>query len=482
MRIELGADGRWRVYDAAGTVLSEWADRPQAVTAAVALAPSADGVPFTIPLLMAEGVWTSDGRMFKLGTVTARPCPMTVMMQIITEDGHDGAFVFGRLDSVTRDSAGQWSASGMTVNTPEATAGVQLVADGFVTGISVDPAVSAFEDQSEFAETESGYQMISRSVFLDAEIAGCTVCPTPAFAGAHIVMGSPADQGALPIAASAIRPAVDRAVTQAQAITASAQLTAVTEPPSDWFTDPGFTAATTLALPGYPGKRGCPLTIKPSGQVFGHIAIWDVPHIGFSGQKIYAPKSSTDYAYFQTGAVLCADGKQIATGPLTVASGHADLELDALAARAHYDNTAAGTADVALGEDEYGIWCAGYIRPGATREQVAALRASGLSGDWRPIGTGLELVAALAVNTPGFPVARSRVASGHVMALVAAGAPGTLLLAAREPWRAELDELRATVSDLGRQLALYAPTIRPMVAAATRERLKALTASAASEG
>src|ERR1019366_6278485 len=66
-------------------------------------------------------------------------------------------------------------------------------------------------------------------------------------------------------------------------------------------------------------------------------------------------------------------------------------------------------------EDEFGIWFAGSLRASATDEQVSLLRASSISGDWRDN----ELVAALAVNEPGFPLAV--VASGH-STLIAAGA------------------------------------------------------------
>jgi hypothetical protein len=66
---------------------------------------------------------------------------------------------------------------------------------------------------------------------------------------------------------------------------------------------------------------------------------------------------------------------------------------------------------------------AGRIRPGVTPEQVYALRATGsVSGDWRPIGTCSELVAALVVNVPGFPIPDMQLsqADGDV-ALVASG-------------------------------------------------------------
>jgi hypothetical protein len=88
----------------------------------------------------------------------------------------------------------------------------------------------------------------------------------------------------------------------------------------------------------------------------------------------------------------------------------------------HYDDTASSVADVHAGEDSYGIWVAGALRPGTQPDQIRALRASAPSGDWRPIRGSLELVAVCQVNVPGFPIARARVASGAVMALVAAGA------------------------------------------------------------
>ncbi len=71
---------------------------------------------------------------------------------------------------------------------------------------------------------------------------------------------------------------------------------------------------------------------------------------------------------------------------------------------------------MAIYEDAYGIVVAGAMRPNVTPEQVRELRASPLSGDWRPLQGRSELVALLAVNTPGFLI--PRVASG---ALVAAG-------------------------------------------------------------
>ena len=119
----------------------------------------------------------------------------------------------------------------------------------------------------------------------------------------------------------------------------------------------------------------------------------------------------TDYAYYRTGAVLCDDDTLVATGPITMGTGHAELWQDANQARAHYDNTGTAVADVVCGEDEFGIWFSGAMSPDADEISVRRLRASALSGDWRTRGGNLELIDSLAVNSPGFPVKRPMVRS-----------------------------------------------------------------------
>ncbi|MGH9058260.1 MAG: hypothetical protein ACRDZY_01890, partial [Acidimicrobiales bacterium] len=201
--------------------------------------------------------------------------------------------------------------------------------------------------------------------------------------------------------------------------------------PDTWKPDGSLTAsADTLAAPiGWfrdpelPGPT--PLTVGDDGRVTGHLALWASSHIGYPGQNTKPPRSRSDYAYFHTGARQVTDGhnpQMIATGHITLDTGHAGMDADHRAAAAHYDNTGSLVADVCAGEDTHGIWVAGALVPGLDDLRLHRLRACGLSGDWRRIGPGLELVAALSVPTPGFPVPRSRVASGQPHALVAAGA------------------------------------------------------------
>jgi hypothetical protein len=118
--------------------------------------------------------------------------------------------------------------------------------------------------------------------------------------------------------------------------------------------------------------------------------------------------------------VVTAEGSIVRVGKITAGTGHADTRLGWVPASDHYDNTGKQVAIVASGEDRWGIWVAGALVPEAEDTDAAMLRRSPLSGDWRRINGNLELVAALAVNTPGFPIV-SLNASGEPEALCAAG-------------------------------------------------------------
>jgi hypothetical protein len=158
-------------------------------------------------------------------------------------------------------------------------------------------------------------------------------------------------------------------------------------------------------------------------HVFGYMAQWGVCHIGIQGVCTEAPASKSDYWYYATGVVDTPEGP-IHVGQITMDTGHASLKSNAKVAAAHYDNTGAAVADVAVGEDGFGIWFSGVLRPTITDDQLHALRASGrISGDWRTIGGNLEMVAGLVVNVPGLPIPHTMVASadGVQTALVAAG-------------------------------------------------------------
>jgi hypothetical protein len=197
------------------------------------------------------------------------------------------------------------------------------------------------------------------------------------------------------------------------AFAAADELEELMPPSHSLFEDPGLDAPT-------------PLTVISGGdydEVVGHLAApWDTCHVGISGACVNPPRSATNYAHFRTGEVETDQGP-VPVGHITAGTGHAPTDLTAADTVAHYDNTGTVVADVAVGEDEHGIWAHGIVRPGVTDEQKYALRAGAPSGDWRRLGGNLELVGALIVNVPGFPIPRPELAAsaGRDLALVAAG-------------------------------------------------------------
>jgi hypothetical protein len=199
-------------------------------------------------------------------------------------------------------------------------------------------------------------------------------------------------------------PAIRRA-----AVVASA---APIDPPAAWFSDP--------ALPG-----PTPIVITRSGRVMGHLALFDSCHTGVRNECVSPPRTKTGYSLFHVGSVVTREGDELAVGKIVLGTDHASTAASVTpqSAMAHYADTGYGVAIVRAGEDESGIWVAGSLVPEATEEQVAALRRSPLSGDWRRYGANLELIAALAVNAPGFPVprAQARQENARVAALTAAG-------------------------------------------------------------
>jgi hypothetical protein len=173
---------------------------------------------------------------------------------------------------------------------------------------------------------------------------------------------------------------------------------APTAPPKEWFDDPKLDGPTALH-------------IEDDGRVYGHVAVWDTCHVGIGDSCVKPPKTLTSYAYFHTGEVKTSDGSRVAVGRLTYGGGHAAPNLGYRAAAEHYDRTSSTGAYVRAGEDQYGIWVSGMLAPDADESAIFKMRAAPLSGDWRRVGGNLEMVAALHVNTAGFPIPRAMAAS-----------------------------------------------------------------------
>lgn len=403
-------------------------------------------IPFVLDPLILEDVETGDGRYIAPNALTFRDFPLPYMQQTSTAWGHDGAVIAGRIDTLTR-VGNKINGTGVLLGEPGAEA-AQWIASGALTGVSADLDAVSVEVQITEVDDE-GYPISWREDLIEGRVMGGTGTPFPAFAEAKVRL-----TGGDSAAADDTDPPVDEALAE-DAVAASGVL----NPPPTAFDDPKLDGPTHL-------------TVTDDGRIFGHLATWGTCHIGRDDVCITPPTSYASYAYFRTGAVKCEDGCEIPTGVLTMGTGHADLRNGAAAATAHYDETGTGVADVATGEDQYGIWVAGAIRPGVSDEDIELLRGSDVSGDWRKIGGHLELVAILAVNVAGFPMPRAMAASGDQISLVAAG-----VMPQPNPSALAETRMREEVADLRREVAEIRGAFSPLVGLsiqASRERLAAL--------
>ena len=329
-------------------------------------------------LIVPEGPVSSDGRSIDAGILTWRD-DVELMFTDETTEGHLGAFHVGNVLNIRRQTVeGEtWIVGDLVYDIDaEAAEAERLAVEGRIRRVSADIA-TIWTETDEI--NEDGFPIME---LVSAEIVGVTQTPMSAFGEARILVGE--EKTLIPELVVAALPAGIGA---------------------DWFADPGLEGPT-------------PLTVEGS-RVYGHLATWDTCHTGNSAMCVTPPRG-TDYRYFHTGEVL-VDGEKIAVGQITMGTGHAPLSLNAMEARqAHYDNTGACAADVRVGEDEFGIWVAGALREGIDE---ASLRAAALSGDWRRVDGNMELLAALAVNVPGFPIPRltASALNDEPLALVASG-------------------------------------------------------------
>ena len=370
-----------------------------------------EGAAFTIPLVIPEDLESGDGRKFEKGAIEIRELPLPLMWQIKSAEGHNGSVVVGRIDTMERVENGIGNATGVFDSGAYGQEAERLVREGFIRGVSADlDQFEASQHTVELSDDEDAGKIgTDKLMITHARVMAVTLVPKPAFQECQIyLVDSDKKQEDIVIPDGVYVDEMDPIEASALVACGLVAGSVPVTPPRSWFDNPKLTQAT-------------PLTVDDDGRVFGHIAAWHVDHIGMSfGTR--PPRSKSKYAYFHTGVVRTDDGTDMPVGQLTLAGGHASLEASAAEAARHYDDTASAIADVHAGEDAFGIWVSGALRPGVTPEQVRALRASAPSGDWRPIKGQLELVAVCQVNVPGFPIARARVASGAVMALVAAGA------------------------------------------------------------
>lgn len=384
-------------------------------------------------VLAIEGHPTVDRRFLIPDTLANRELPLSLMVMTVTDEGHDGAELGGRIDTISKTSVDDALARGLL--SEEQAEGItegaivvvgtgvfddsdvgresaRLVDEKMLRGVSVDLGIREVKllDANTFEEVNPEDLDIEELLMgdfltgLEADIVGATVVPFPAFAEATIRM----QESGQAVVASAFVPQMKRDMSFLVLTAAGGPL----KPPRSCFQDPGLPQLTAL-------------TITDDGFVFGHLADWDGCHTGFSSMCVPPFASNSNYAYFNVGQIETAEGDLVNVGKIMFSmegGKHAPLDpgLSVADVAKHYDDSTKVGAYVRAGSDRFGTWLAGVLRPDLSEAEVQHLRLHPPSGDWRPIpGKGTELVAAFCVPIPGFPIARAMAASGDMAFITA---------------------------------------------------------------
>jgi hypothetical protein len=365
-----------------------------------------------------EGEATDDRRFLMNGEIGERELPLPLMIQTITDEGHRGAELGGRIDEIWRSERDDgvveiWGRGPFDTSSDVGREGARLVEEEFLTRVSLDLAITdavALDpntlepmeiDEMDFLEFVTADFVTG----LKGTIMGATLVPFSAFPDAKVSVITASGKSI-----SMVGRKQQLRVIRGGALTASA---GPVKPPREWFEDPKLNELT-------------PLKISKEGRVYGHLADWDGCHTGFQGICVPPFRSATEYAYFNVGEIETAEGDLVPCGKLMycrTGNGHAPIEMTADEASRYYDDATKVGAFVRAGSDRFGTWLAGALRSDLNDLDIQHLRTHPPSGDWRPVKNGpSELVAAFAVPIPGFPIQRALVASadGEISAIITA--------------------------------------------------------------
>lgn len=323
--------------------------------------------------------------------------PLALKWQPADINAHDGSVTVGAIESLELREGGLW-ATGTMLDGPDTEQAIQQITAG-VTAPSAELVVRQ-ETLTDTAGTPitpdtaeqmymDGAQVVMR---MDAvEIVGASLVSVPEFRETSITLGDTTDHAVPALVAAVVTVEED------------------TYPP-EFFDNPLLDGPT-------------PIHVDEDGHVFGTLAEWGTCHTGKRDKCVTPYRSHSGYAEFHQSHVKLSTGERLRVGRLTVGGGHGPAGHGMRAAVDHYDNVSTCWAFVRAGEDEHGIWISGVINPAATPEMVKQALTAPHSGHWERVGGYPELIAAHAVNSPGFPIAvRKRDRDGD-LAMVASFSP-----------------------------------------------------------
>lgn len=409
-------------------------------------------------LMVIEGRWTGDERFFNPECFSwdgLLPINLTVDHAGTTDS------IIGRIDTIERrpgPAEGEHLIVGQglldlgvegTERAERMADIVRQIEDGFLRGVSI-----------EFDSTRAGepppdtWAMVVET----ARLRAASVVQLPAFPEAYITLGAvdPDTVANIPAVAAPEPIEMDEDVI----IMASGHTITIPDvPPAEWFVEP-----TDVEMAGA-------LTVTDEGRVYGLLAPAGVGHVG-RADRIHAPMGNVDYSRFMRTETVTEGGGRVPTGNLTMNCGHGDPNARASAVVEHYDNSCSLVASVSIGECAEGVWVAGALLPGVTADQVRRMMSLSLSGHWLPTTDGYELLGALLVPVPGYPMARRRASVTVRDGRLVASAVPVIMAGGHTDCGCDSD-------DLADRLARVEAAMAPIVLLSLDRRFEELTAASA---
>lgn len=143
-------------------------------------------------------------------------------------------------------------------------------------------------------------------------------------------------------------------------------------PPADWFHDrPDWLTPDTK------------ISVDDEGRVAGYF--YNAGQCLVHNHGACPSPSPTGYSAFHQQHVATADGELALVGVIGNVNGHANEYAPVSVAQAHYADPDAQLIECRAYDDEHGGFILGSLVPHATHGDVALIRRSALSGDWRPM-------------------------------------------------------------------------------------------------
>lgn len=350
---------------------------------------------------------TPDGRLIKADGFSTRefPLPFHAMFEN-TMMGHMGSVPVGRLDKINvQANATPVEGWGWYADTPEGQKAAFLMQTKMVRGNSVDLSSNKYD----ISISKDGQLQID---FITSVLKGTTQVSYPAFPDAK---GKMSDDlaAAMAIAVPLLPDVIEAHFGDSWEIGLDAEFAAGPPIPTynaAHFRDPKLTGPT-------------PLSVSRDGHLKGHLALWGECHIGVEGRCITPPRSRSNYANFAKHLAHLDDGTDCYVGSLVLGGGHSPGHYSWEEANEYYGNACRAWANVAIGEDQFGIWISGAPRDSATPADIEDGCMAAVSGHWKKRNGAMELFAILSVNAEGYPVPRPKAYAemSEILDLCAAG-------------------------------------------------------------